>query len=133
MVKARAYESGSSTWSALSEVEFVADLAVPSASNLVISEFMYHPAAPSASELAAGHTDQDDFEFIEIMNTSPTDTIDLINLSFTGGVSFNFAGSAVTELAPGERAIVVSDSSAFLVRYSGFVHRWPGNTEGTLQ
>ena len=132
MVKARAYESGSSTWSALSEVEFVVDLAVPSASNLVISEFMYHPAAPSASELAAGHTDQDDFEFIEIMNTSPTDTIDLINLSFTGGVSFNFAGSAVTELAPGERAIVVSDSSAFLGRYSGFAHPVAGEYGGGL-
>jgi len=131
-VKARAYESGSSTWSALTEVEFVVDLAVPSASNLVISEFMYHPAAPSSSELAAGHTDQDDFEFIEIMNTSHTDTVDLAELSFTGGVSFNFSGSAVTELAPGERAVVVSDSSAFLLRYSGFAHPVAGEYGGGL-
>ncbi|MDA7882049.1 CotH kinase family protein, partial [Akkermansiaceae bacterium] len=132
VVKARAYEGGSATWSALTEVEFVVDLAVPSASNLVISEFLYHPAAPSTSEAAAGHTDQDDFEFIEIMNTSPTDTIDLTKVSFTGGVSFSFAGSEVTELAPGERALVVSKLAAFLVRYAGVTHPVAGQFDGGL-
>ena len=34
----------------------------------MISEFLYNPIAPNAAELAAGFTDKDDFEFIQIRN-----------------------------------------------------------------
>jgi len=129
-VKARAYENGTSTWSAMTEVEFVVDLAEPTAGNLVISELMYHPAAPSSSELAAGFTDQDDFEFVEIMNTSASDTVDLTELNFVDGITFGFGGSNVTELAPGERALVVSNLAAFSARYPGGGHPIAGEYSG---
>jgi len=128
-VKARALNGG--TWSAMTEAEFEIELAPPSSSNLVISEFLYHPAAPSASELAAGFTDQDDFEFIEFLNTSATDTIDLGNLSFTAGITFSFAGSGKTELTPGERILIVSNLEAFHARY-GTGHPVAGEYSASL-
>ncbi|YCM43333.1 lamin tail domain-containing protein [Verrucomicrobiaceae bacterium 227] len=128
-VKARSLNGG--TWSAMTEVEFSVDLAPPSSSNLVISEFLYHPAAPSASELAAGFTDQDDFEFIELLNTSATDTIDLGKVQFTAGITFSFAGSDKTDLAPGERLLIVSNLEAFQARY-GTGHPVAGEYSATL-
>ena len=44
---------------------------------LRVTELMYHPAPPTAAELAAGYFDDDDFEFIEVTNISPSATIDL--------------------------------------------------------
>ncbi len=121
-----------STWSALTEAEFIVDLADPTSSNLVISEFLYHPPAPTAAELAAGFNDQDDFEFIELMNTSSTDTIDLSNLSFTSGIGFFFTGQSITSLEPGERAIIVSNLAAFNARYPGNTHPIAGEYSQTL-
>ncbi len=87
-----------------------------SASNTIISELHYHPAEPSASELAAGFTDQDDFEFVEITNTS-ADTVDFTNVRFLLGVTFEFPSG--TTLAPGERLLLVSNQAAFATRYPG--------------
>ena len=36
-----------------------------------MTEFDYNPAGPSAAESAAGFTDNNDFEFIELTNTGP--------------------------------------------------------------
>jgi len=63
-INARAFDSSTSEWSAVTEAQFVIDLAEPTASNLVISEIMYHPPSPSVSEEEAGFTDEDAFEFI---------------------------------------------------------------------
>ena len=42
-------------------------------------------------------------------------------MCFTNGVYFNFTGSAVTSLAPGQIVLVVHNQSAFTARYgSGF-------------
>ena len=68
---------------------------------LVISELMYHPEPDG------------DAEFIELLNTSETTTLDLTGIRFTSGVEFDFTGSAVTSLLPGERVLVVRDISAF--------------------
>ncbi|MFP4069972.1 MAG: lamin tail domain-containing protein [Opitutales bacterium] len=84
--------------------------------NLVVSEFHYHPADPSASEIAAGHDDDNDFEFVEILNVGQ-DIVDLSDVIFADGVEFSFGGSAVTSLAPGARVLVVQDKAAFLFRY----------------
>ncbi|HWH68456.1 MAG TPA: lamin tail domain-containing protein, partial [Candidatus Sulfotelmatobacter sp.] len=83
---------------------------------LRITEVMYHPSAPSASELAAGFTDREDFEFIELLNTGPTD-VPLAGVRFTLGVTFDFTGSAVTTLAPAQRVVVVARRPAFACRY----------------
>ncbi len=37
-------------------------------SSLVFSEVNYHPLDPTADEIAAGFTDADDFEFVELYN-----------------------------------------------------------------
>ena len=82
--------------------------------NLMISEIMYHPAEPSAEEIAAGYEDQDLFEFIEFVNISD-DAIDLSGVSFDAGASFIFPVGM--KLAAGARILVVSDTAAFRARY----------------
>ena len=86
-----------------------------SESTLAISEVMYHPAASSSTELEAGFQDQDDFEFIELVNLSETQTIDLTGLKFVDGINYEFPGNAT--LAPGARALVTGREDAFLERY----------------
>ena len=88
------------------------------AQNLVVSEIMYHPADPSGAEVAAGFTNDGFFEFIELENIGPAG-IDLSGVDLTAGVAFDFGAAAVTELAPGERVLVVRDASAFAMRYGG--------------
>ena len=97
---------------------------MPILDQLRISELHYHPADPSPMELAAGHLDQDDFEFIELVNVDNL-TLDLTDVEFVQvavgqvveGVSFDFASGAITSLAPGERVLVVENLDAFEVRY----------------
>ncbi|MDG2383427.1 MAG: lamin tail domain-containing protein [Pirellulaceae bacterium] len=87
---------------------------------LRVTEIMYNPADPTTSELTNGHNNNDDFEYLELLNTGP-DTIQLTDARLVTvdgmGVDFDFATSAVTELAPGESVLVVEDSLAFRTRY----------------
>ena len=69
--------------------------------NLIISEFMYHPEPNGGAE------------FIELMNIHPTATLDLTGVTFTSGVEFDFTGSTITSLAPGGRVLVVREIAAF--------------------
>lgn len=85
-----------------------------SAESLMVSEVMYHPAEPSAVEIAAGYDDQDQFEFIEFVNISDV-SIDLSGVAFEAGASFMF--EAGKQLAAGARILVVSDVAGFRVRY----------------
>ena len=79
---------------------------------LRITELMYHPADPTS-----GSYTSDDFQFIELKNTSATQTLSLSGVRFTDGVVFDFTGSSVTSLAPGARVLVVSNLAAFQSRY----------------
>jgi hypothetical protein len=102
-----------SRWSA--PVQFVAsapDVSVYT-NSLVLSEIMYHPAAPTAAEVALGFT-EDDFEYIELTNTAAT-TVDLTDVRFTKGIDFDFP--AGTQIAPGARLLVVRHPAAFEKRY----------------
>lgn len=72
--------------------------------SLVISEVMYHPR----DELA---------EFIEVLNISTSADVNLEGVRFTEGVQFDFTGSDVRTLAPGERVLVVRDRAAFEAVY----------------
>ena len=85
--------------------------------DLRITELMYHPADPTMAELAAGVTDADELEFIELMNIGGQ-PLDLAGARFVDGIEFEFA-SGGPSLAPGGRAILVSDSVAFPKRYGG--------------
>lgn len=137
-VQARVWLDGE--WSALMEAEFLEPSLPADADSLRISEIHYNPADPSDSEIAAGFTDNDDFEFIELVNIAEQP----IELSFTQfvtvdgeGISFDFSRGDVTRLRPHESLIVVEDIDAFRFRYGdGFpiAGQWTGrlNNGGEL-
>jgi hypothetical protein len=91
---------------------------------LRISEIMFHPGEPSSAELEAGLDDADEFEFIELVNISDA-SIDLSGVRFVRssegdqmeGVSFEFAASAIQQMAGGGRVLLVEDVEAFAKRY----------------
>jgi len=125
-VNARTFVSGQ--WSALSRASFVAGTLAPQA-DLRISEINYNPHAPTASELSQGFVDNDDFEFLELFNSSTTGTINLSGVTLSNGVTFNFGD---TNLQPGERAVVVEDVNAFMARYGNsatVLGQWSGGLD----
>ena len=108
-IKARVLNG--SEWSALQDATFV--VGTP---ELIISELHYHPANPSAEEIAAGFTDGNAFEFVELSNPG-TATFDLSGVRLVDGINFDFTTSAITQLAPGARLLVVQNRAAFEYRY----------------
>jgi hypothetical protein len=74
---------------------------------LAITEVMYHPEPDGLAE------------YLELMNTSDSVTLDLTGVRFTKGISFDFTGAGVTSLAPGARLLVVRDVAAFEAAHSG--------------
>lgn len=107
-----------------------------------ISEIMYHPAPPQAAEVAAGFTDENDFEFIELTNVA-TQTIDLSNVRLTrtevngqtDGVEFDFADSPIKQLESGQSVIVVEDADAFAARYGDLpvAGQWAGGLSNSSE
>ena len=123
-VRARVFHNG--VWSAIDQADFVIADTPADATNLRVSELHYNPAGPSAAELAAGFTDGDQFEFIELINTSgQTISLDGVQLARTAvgnqleGITFTFG---LSSLAPGERIVVVSDLAAFTERYGSGIN-----------
>jgi hypothetical protein len=113
-----------STWSAVTEATFVVS---QGSGGIVISEINYHPYAPTPAESAAvPGIGEDDFDFIEVLNTHPTDSINLLNMSLANGLTFTF-GNVI--LAPGQRAAVVENQAAFEARY-GTGHNVGGSWNG---
>ena len=104
MVRARARNEGGQ-WSALNEAVFVLNIVPP----IRISEVMYHPADPPEG---SPYTD-DDFEFVEIVNTGGQD-VDVSGVVFANGVQFT---CPATVLRTGEYAVVISNPEAFATRY----------------
>lgn len=100
-VSARILSGGE--WSALSEASFVVGTSA-SAANLAVSEIMYNP-------VGAG----EDSEYIELMNISDRDSIDLTNVHFDAGLSYEFPTGF--SLAPLERAVIVKNQSVFAATY----------------
>lgn len=86
-----------------------------SSENLAITELMYHPGAPTSSEIAAGFADDDFFEFIELTNIG-SNPVDLTGVSFTAGINHALPS---TTIPPGGRRLVVRNRAAFLNRYPG--------------
>jgi hypothetical protein len=113
-VKARVLSGNE--WSAITEATFLVDVIPAEPANLVISKIHYRPAAPSAAELAAGHNNRNDFEYVELMNVGPQ-TIDLYGVRFTEGLEFYFSEGSIRFLDPGQRILVVENEAAFALRY----------------
>ncbi len=130
LIKVRALSG--SVWSAIDEAQFIVDTPA-SISHLVVSELQYNPPDPTAAELAinpawAGK----DFEFIELKNISNSQ-IDLTNVRFTVGITFNFTGGSVIKVAPGDYVLVVSNLGAFQARYgTSRLSRVAGTYSGNL-
>ncbi|MBP7948610.1 MAG: CotH kinase family protein [Verrucomicrobiales bacterium] len=119
-VFARAHVSGT-VWSAQTVGVYVTDAVAADATNLVVSEIHYHPTPPTAAEMAAGFANADDFEFVEITNTS-AQKVSLAGVQFTRGdtgegIAFAFNDGDIWSLAPGTRAVVVKNRAAFALRY----------------
>src|SRR5205814_10519103 len=75
-----------------------------------ITEVMYNPGpAPAGSAFKT-----DDFEFLEVMNTGPTER-DLSGAKIAGGIDFTFPQGF--KLAPGARMVVAKNVAAFRSRY----------------
>ncbi|HUF63688.1 MAG TPA: FG-GAP-like repeat-containing protein [Verrucomicrobiales bacterium] len=105
-----AWSPGVASFSTLSEIEALRRW-------LVVSEFMYHPPKPSEVEAAAGFTDEDEFEFVELHNNGPV-PLDLTNITVTGDIRFSFLEHAVIrQVPPGGYLLAVRNLSAFTLRY----------------
>ncbi|MCX8157925.1 MAG: lamin tail domain-containing protein, partial [Verrucomicrobiae bacterium] len=79
---------------------------------LRITEVMYNPPA-----VAGDPTYKEEYEFVELKNVSTNVTLNLTGIRFTQGIEFNFTGSSVTSLGPGQRVLVVKNRTAFTNRY----------------
>ncbi len=121
-VNARALLNGE--WSALSRTTFVVG---ESGTKLAITEINYNPHAPTAAELAVlPGVDSNSFEFVELTNTSASESVSLVGMQFVDGVTFSFGNEV---LAPGESAVVVEDVAAFELRYGESIRvlgQWSG-------
>ena len=83
-VRVRSRILNGANWSALNDAFFVVDATPASSANVVVSQVHYHPTDASATEIAAGFTNQDDFEFLELMNIS-AGRVDLSGVTFAAG------------------------------------------------
>jgi hypothetical protein len=111
---ARSFNSSTNEWSALTSTFFTLDTIPADDTNLVISEIHYRPADPTSAEELAVSSDRDDYEFIELLNTS-AGTIDLSGISFAAGIDFHFAQNTIIE--GGGRIVMVRNLAAFTARY----------------
>ncbi len=113
------FKDAAGRWSHWSDaVQFVAaPPASPLNQYLRITEIMYNPPAPTAAEIAAGYTDNNSFEYVELTNTGST-PLQLSGIKLSQAVTFTFGN---TTLQPGQYILVVRDISAFNLRYgSGY-------------
>ena len=128
-----------SEWSALSSAEFLI-ATNPSPGDLIISEINYHPYDPTPTEITAGWTNDEDFEFIEITNTSSS-AVDLSNISIANEVNYSFAelGNLNDRIIPaGGRIVIPRKPNAFAERYPGIstIGNYAGqlsNNTGTIE
>jgi hypothetical protein len=72
---------------------------------LAVSEIMFNPSGDGLAE------------FIELVNTSGSVTLDLTGVRFSEGIVFDFSGGLITTLPPGGRVLIVRDLAAFEQRY----------------
>ncbi|MGK0188397.1 MAG: hypothetical protein ACI9R3_004191 [Verrucomicrobiales bacterium] len=117
VINARTFNAAG--WSAVQTGQFIVE-PVAGTGDVSISEFDYHPADPSESEFAAGLAlpepqtfEEDDFEFIELENTSGH-TLNLFGLRFSNGINLTLNSYI---LPTGNRAVIVRNRAAFVARY----------------
>ncbi len=111
-------------WSALTAATFTTP-ADPG--DVWITEINYNPHQPTDAEtLAMPEVQHDDFEFIEVYNAHPTDSINLLGMQLSNGVAFEFPEF---HLEPQSHAVVVENLAAFQLRYGtdiDVIGQWSG-------
>lgn len=109
-VRARAFAASlpgtSNDWSAEIDATFLLETPFP----LRITELNYNPAD------LAGVADEQDLEFIELMNTGPA-SISLDGVTIAGFASDPYAFAAGQTLAPGERIVIARTPATLLQAY----------------
>jgi hypothetical protein len=98
-----------SHWSMPVQFAAAEPLAAGILEDLRITELMYNPGQ-------AAEADNDEYEYVELKNIGD-ETLDLSTVSFTEGIAFDFAGSDVVTLGPGQFVLVVRNKAVFLSRY----------------
>ena len=93
---------------------FAIDAIPADSSNLIVSEFHYHPAEPTLPAETNISLDRDDYEFMELMNVA-NQPIDLTGVSISG-ITFAFADNTI--LNAGARLVIVKHQAAFEARYT---------------
>jgi hypothetical protein len=114
VIRARILDGGE--WSALTEAVFVVGTPA-TAENLVVSEIMYHAEAGKQ------------YDYLELMNVSETDSLQLSGVKFSEGIEYEFPLGST--LLPGERILLVEDLVAFEEHY-GSEHSVIGQYSGKL-
>ncbi len=102
----------------------------PLQESLRVVELMYHPSDSTPQEVAAGYGDAAVFEYVEFMNIGD-EPIDLQGAEFTQGIDAAITAPS-TMLAPGERALIVANPTAFGMRYDAAGVRIVGTFSGKL-
>ncbi len=120
---ARKFDEGHSTaangpegmqWSAIGRKRYFIGEEPASANNVIVTEVMYNPADPTAAEEAAGFDNNDDFEFIELLNIGDQ-PVSFYEARLRGGADYDFPEAL--QLAPGQRVVLASNVEAFKQRY----------------
>jgi len=92
-----------------------------------ITEIMYRPYLPPGDT-----NDASNFEYVELTNVGET-TVSLIGYRFTNGIRFTFtASSPITQLAPGQRCLIVGNRASFVARFPDLASLVAGEFEGNL-
>ena len=105
-----------SGWSAPRRDVYLPGAVPPTASNLAITEILYHPEPPAAAEVAAGFDQANDFEFIRLTNTG-VEPLNLTGIRFSAGITFTKTLDITSWLAPGQSVVVVENAAAYTFRY----------------
>lgn len=113
-ITTRGFNNGE--WSAIDTVYYYIDAAPATAGALVISELNFNPHDPIVVLGEPEDADNNDFEFVELLNVSD-ESLDLTGVQFGQegeGIEFQFGAQS---LAPGRRIVVPHNREAFIARY----------------
>lgn len=121
--------TGKSIYHPFGGAAYALSLGITNAANdLVITELNYNPYGLTAAELAAGVTDKENLEFLELHNAGAK-ALTLTGWRFTLGITFTFPACV---LAPGEYAVICSSTNSFRARYPSAGIRVLGKYSGNL-
>ena len=96
-------------WSAANRATFT----IGGDSTIKISEINFNPGDPTPAEVEVGLTDNDMFEFVEVVNTSEH-AVDLDGFHFASGIELQLSN---TTIGPNEIAVIPRNAKAFRFRH----------------